>query len=220
MMHPDSVVTDSFLESLSPTTLSYFRQWRDFLYQNVRFNRPESVIHAYGHCERVLLYALMIGQMVFGDDEESLTGLAHAAVFHDTRRLDDYLDTGHGARAAVYYKNYCHDSGLIDFHPESVFLMRYHDLDDKLGIEAIKKEFKADVPRVLKMYDIFKDADALDRWRLGSRGLDTRFLRTEEAKSLVGFSRNLVIATVPLKLLQDIEDEVNAAIDSMKNKKM
>lgn len=220
MMHPKSVVTDSFLETLSPTVVGYFGLWRDFLYHNVKFNRPESVIHAYGHCERVLLYALMIGHSLFGDDNEALTCLAHAAVFHDTRRLDDYLDTGHGARAAVYYKEYCQDNSLIDFHLESAFLMRYHDLDDKLGIKAINKEFKTDVARVLKMYDIFKDADALDRWRLGSRGLDTRFLRTEEAKSLVGFSRKLVNATVPSKLLNDIEDEVNAAIDSMKNKKM
>ena len=27
-----------------------------------------------------------------------------AAVFHDSRRLDDGIDKGHGSRAAAYYK--------------------------------------------------------------------------------------------------------------------
>ena len=50
--------------------------------------------------------------------------------------------------------------------------MRYHDLDDKVGIEAIRKAFPENHERVEKLYAIFKDADALDRWRLGRWGLD------------------------------------------------
>lgn len=34
------------------------------------------------------------------------------------------------------------------------------------------------------LYQIFKDADALDRFRLGSDGLEVRYLRTDAAKGL------------------------------------
>ena len=43
-----------------------------------------------------------------------------------------------------------------------------------------------------QLYAIFKDADALDRWRLGRFGLDINRLRSDEAAQLAGFSRTLV----------------------------
>lgn len=172
-------------------------KWADFMYDSVSFNMPESEIHAAAHCERVLLYALIVGEEIFGDDVDSLEILAHASVFHDTRREDEYLDTGHGARAAVYYERFCRDNEGISFHPEAVYLMRYHDLDDSLGKEAICERFPEDSGRVLKLYAVFKDADALDRWRLGRHGLDPRFLRTDKARSLVDYSRRIVQETMP-----------------------
>ena len=42
------------------------------------------------------------------------------------------------------------------------------------------------------LYKIFKDADALDRFRLSANGLDIKFLRTEEAKGMVTFAKNLI----------------------------
>lgn len=38
----------------------------------------------------------------------------------------------------------------------------------------------------------FKDADALDRFRLGPDGLGIKFLRTEEARHLVDFAKELL----------------------------
>lgn len=35
-----------------------------------------------------------------------------AAVFHDSRRQDDWLDVGHGQRAADYYRSYCEKTEL------------------------------------------------------------------------------------------------------------
>lgn len=102
------------IDGLSPIVKDMFLQWRDFLYSRVTFNLPDSEIHAAGHCERVLLYALIIGHEIFGNNRYVLTALAHAAVFHDTRRQDDSLDTGHGARAAVYYRQFCDQTPDID----------------------------------------------------------------------------------------------------------
>ena len=46
--------------------------------------------------------------------------------------------------------------------------------------------------KVLSTLDqIFKDADALDRFRLGSDGLDIKYLRTDVSKSLYDFAKKV-----------------------------
>ena len=44
-------------------------------------------------------------------------------------------------------------------------MMKYHDIDDKRGKVGIRKEYRDALPGMLKLYDIFKDADALDHFR-------------------------------------------------------
>ena len=67
----------------------------------------------------------------------------------------------------------------------------YHDQDDSLGLSEIEKSSDLSERGVL-LYQIFKDADALDRFRLGPDGLDVNFLRTEEARQLVDFAKDLL----------------------------
>lgn len=208
------LITKDILATVSPSVRREFERWALYMYAHVRFNMPDSPIHAFGHCERVLLFSLMLCEEVFGDDHEAMDTLALTSIFHDSRRQDDYLDTGHGARAAVYYKDYCNSHPDITYSEISAYLMRYHDLDDRLGIQAIRKHFSAGADRALKMYAIFKDADALDRWRLGSYGLDPRYLRLDESHGLVDFARGLVAATVDPELLADIDRRVR---ETMKN---
>ncbi|MDE6154119.1 MAG: hypothetical protein K2G21_08250, partial [Muribaculaceae bacterium] len=64
----------------------------------------------------------------------------------------------------------------------------------------------------LRLYEIFKDADALDRWRLGRHGLDPRYLRTPQSRRLTDYARQLVIATMPPSLLALIESEVDRTL--------
>lgn len=205
-------VSSQEIDKLSPVVRKYFCEWRDFLYHRVKFNMPDSKIHAAAHCERVLLYALIIGEKLFGDDDRMLTALAHASVFHDTRRQDEYLDTGHGARAAVYYREYCNDHPDITYMPEAALMMKYHDIDDKRGIAGITREYKGELHRMLTLYDIFKDADALDRWRLGHRGLDPRYLRTAPAREMTQYSRRIVEETMDPDVLKSISDEVDRVL--------
>lgn len=206
-----------FYTHLPENARSLFLKWGQFMHDNIRFNMPDSPLHAMNHCERVMLHALTIGALEFGDDDtEALEILAHASAFHDTRRLDEYSDTGHGARAAVHYEEFCNLSdGSVTFHPETVYLMRYHDLDDSKGIEAIRRDFPDSAERVEKLYAIFKDADALDRWRLGRWGLDQRFLRTESARELVGTARELVGETMDPEIL----DYYDRLIDDLMKKR-
>lgn len=197
------MIPDKFLTRLTEDGRQVFHRWNAFLHDEVDFTYPESLIHAAPHSERVLLYALLLAENEMPGDKSAGEILAQASVFHDTRRFDDSYDVGHGARAAVNYQKFCEKHPEITYHPESAYLMRYHDLDDKLGIAAIRKDFGEDADRVLKLYSIFKDADALDRWRLGSAGLDPKYLRTVTARDMTDFSHNVVKATVLPHLLPD-----------------
>ncbi|MBD5354879.1 MAG: hypothetical protein HDR85_08270 [Bacteroides sp.] len=207
----------AFSDELPRTAREMFIKWGRFLYSTVDFNMPDSPLHAKSHCERVLFHALMMGAMEMGDDVEALEILAHASIFHDTRRQDEYLDTGHGARAAVHYEDFCREHpDEIVFHPEAVYLMRYHDLDDSRGIKAIRKAFPDRSERVGKLYAIFKDADALDRWRLGRWGLDEKYLRTPSSHRLVGKARELVGATMNPKILAYYDNLIDTMMQERK----
>lgn len=160
----------------------------NYMEEYVEFWLRESEIHTKKHCARVLMHALIIGHKKGLSDKE-MDGLGMAAIFHDSRRLDDGLDVGHGKRAAAYYKAYCSESNL-PYEASTYFITYYHDRDDALGLSEIRKSHVLGEQAEL-LYQIFKDADALDRFRLGPEALDESFLRTEEAKQLVDFARDL-----------------------------
>lgn len=155
----------------------------------VEFWLPDSELHTKEHSSRVLLMALLIADQK-GLNNMEMDALAMAAVFHDTRRLDDGIDQGHGRRAAEYYKEYC-ESNELSFDARTYSIIYYHDQDDSLGISEIEQKNHLDEGIVL-LYQIFKDADALDRFRLGPDGLDVNFLRTEEARGLVEYAKELL----------------------------
>lgn len=161
-------------------------KWCDFLEKHVDFWLKTSDMHTKEHCSRVLLFALLIGKKL-GISEQEKEILCHASVFHDSRRQDDWLDVGHGRRAAEYYKEYCSENELT-FQPWAYNVMAYHDRDDDFGIKAMSTEITG---REILIYQIFKDADALDRFRLGSDGLDIKYLRTDVSKSLYDFAKKV-----------------------------
>lgn len=147
------IVPSDEISRLSSTVKALFLRWTDFMYSRVRFNMPDSELHATAHCERVLLFGLLIGEKQFPDNSTAWEILAHASVFHDTRRFDEYLDTGHGSRAADYYRDFCGNTTDICYHPEAEYLMRSHDRDDNIGKTAIENAFGDDSTSVLQLYD-------------------------------------------------------------------
>ena len=101
-------------------------------------------------------------------------------------------DVGHGNRGAEYYREYCEEHG--ERPDERVYLaIAYHDVDDAEGEARISA---AGDPSATMVYRVMKDADALDRFRLGPGALDVSMLRTWPAKDLVGFARDLVGRTL------------------------
>ncbi len=194
-------ISETIISEQAPRVRRLFVQWMNYMEQRVEFwEIPGNIdIHTQGHCERVLLHALRIGEERVLDDR-SMTALAHAAIFHDTRRRDNYLDVGHGGRASQYYRRYCAE-GNLDFLPEAYEAMKFHDRDDELGNRLIRQKGGGMAEAWLEVYHVFKDADALDRLRLGTWCLDERYLRTPEAKRMIPFAQTIVNQTTdPVEL--------------------
>lgn len=166
-----------------------YKLWCEFMEQNIEFWLPDSVNHTKEHCARVLLLALVIAYQIGLSDEE-MDALGMAAIFHDSRRLDDWLDKGHGKRAAEYYKDYCYEHDM-PFNEQIYYIIYYHDQDDTIGLSEITKASSVSEGCIL-LYQIFKDADALDRFRLGPGGLDINMLRREEAHKVIDFAKYLL----------------------------
>lgn len=170
---------------MSVSDRELFQEWYGFLDSEVDFTDPRSELHTRDHCARVLLYSILIsGNMAVGRLWRD--ALCLAAVFHDCRRFDDGPDVGHGARAAQRYLEHCEEYGT-PFYLATYMAMMYHDRDDADGEAAMTDEGLGD--DAVLLYRVLKDADALDRFRLGPDGLDPRFLRTEEARGLMETAR-------------------------------
>ena len=162
-----------------------FSRWCGYMEAHLDFSLPDSPIHTMPHCARVLFLALTIARR---EGFAETKALAHAAIFHDTRRRDDGRDVGHGARAASHYLNFCTSRGDIAYLPLAAALMTWHDQPDADGVKAISARSYGN-PIWLAAYRIFKDADALDRVRLGD--LNPAMLRTQSARGMVDFAEGL-----------------------------
>jgi hypothetical protein len=118
--------------------------------------------------------------------------LAKAAIYHDIGRTHDGADELHGKRSAEYYR--AHDpepSRAVEL------LCEYHCLPDKTGYYDFCKEvyddpqFRCKKTTMIAMYQVLKDADALDRVRFGLHDLDLNQLRLEQSKELGAVARLL-----------------------------
>lgn len=181
-----------------------FRYWAQFMENHLSFSLSNSELHTKGHSTRVLLYSLIMGWQRL-EEEDSLRILSHTAIFHDTRRLDDGLDKGHGTRAASYYQDFCDKAG-IGFSPMAFDIIKNHDQDDEVGLNQITSGHSDS--KSIELYRIFKDADALDRFRFGPNGLDARFLRNREAFDLIYFAESLARNTVSADEMQRVMDYI------------
>ena len=166
-----------------------YEKWNTFLENEIDFWLKTSEKHTKEHCSRVLLFCLLIADKRELPQRETDI-LCMAAVFHDSCRQDDWYDVGHGQRAADYYRSYCEKTDLT-YDDRTYYIIAYHDRDDELSVRILREKFPDDPDAVL-LYQIFKDADALDRFRLGPDALDAKYLRTLEAKNMVEFAKRLL----------------------------
>ncbi len=165
---------------------SYYETLLD-TYQNLNTDiLYKSRIHGQGHIERVILLSLLLS-FYYKLNKNDTDILRYAASLHDTKRVDDSYDTEHGYRAALYSIDYA----KIDEKDKNILqaVLATHSRSDKDMDKTIEEFFVKDMDRARYLSKLFKDADALDRVRLGD--LDQKYLRNDFSHDLVDFSDKL-----------------------------
>lgn len=159
----------------------------------------QKAAHNAEHSNRVMLLCSLLG-FLYGLSNDDVARLCIAGAFHDCSRATEDVEPGHGAASADRYMKFNMSRLYLpsESDPDKAvassvkskdriveLLIRYHDLPDAEGYAAIKSLPDAQREQAKQLLEIFKDADALDRVRLGLRdGLDIDLLRTDEAKKL------------------------------------
>ena len=140
----------------------------------------KSDMHGQLHEQRVLLLSLTIAHYLNLPNPDRHI-LAEAAIYHDTQRNNDGVDDRHGQCARIYYTENWHDP-----NPLTELLIEYHCLPDEHGYQRIQETscLKDQEEHAKLLFDIFKDADALDRVRFGPENLDVNMLRLPISKTL------------------------------------
>ena len=170
---------DEALSVLTDDDLDCFYWWREtvnLLYRYEAVPQDHSVLHSI----RVLLLALLIienEELVLKEDD--VAQLMQAITFHDIGRQNGDEDPKHGEYSTAIYKEN-HSDPVVEF------LIQYHCVDDKKAKKALDSDTRIkDKQKVSLLYNVLKDADALDRVRFGLRDLDVRYLRIPISKQLV-----------------------------------
>ena len=165
------------------------KQWRFYplLLETYRTMREDALykshIHGSGHIHRVLFFAAVIGWME-DLDEAMVRQYFRAASYHDVGRTFDGYDLYHGARSALRLEALTGQTG--ENLGELKAAVTAHARPDS-DMETILRSFHpADLDRTRELTRLLKDADNLDRTRLGD--LKTKFLRHESAKALGEFA--------------------------------
>jgi len=160
------------------------------------FKKNPNSIHGILHEYRVLIHSYIIGIK----EKANIESLCYASIFHDVRRYNDGFDIKHSDRAANWTKKNFTYLKNID---EIVNIIYYHTPADNK------------IPNITKEIKCFKDADALDRFRIGI--FDRRFLRTKTSKKLVNFAMELYIITEKQKVkIKDPKENVILALKKLK----
>ena len=157
-------------------------------------------IHSDRHIQNVMLFASILGKKNNLTEEEQ-TLLVEAAKFHDSGRTSDN-DRNHaepGAKIAGYHlKNQYSSEDLkiiqiaIEYHEaneEQAGQIDNKILNNLFEKYQLGKDYHA---KAIKISELLKDADALDRTRFAVRGkLDEKYLHSQCAKDLKDFATSI-----------------------------
>ena len=142
-----------------------------------------SLVHGEGHIERTLLHGTFCAMEEHLNREDTVL-LLNACSYHDVGRINDWLDPEHGHRSAGRLEE------LTDVHGQELTIMQaivdaHSRADSELGRTLHAYPVK-DYPRALRLAELLKDADGLDRVRI--HNLDTHYLRREASVKRADFA--------------------------------
>lgn len=167
------------------------------------FRSPLNSIHGIDHVYRTMVACALIGQLL-QKPRAALLAFCGAYI-HDLARATDDVEYEHGANAVRDY------------------FYKYNDLWDKYGLTSAERDYVKEAVRQHSIkettgkgedgYDvmaILKDADALDRCRIGD--LNPDYLRYQESRYLVQYIERIYIKTVNLSKDVTFADFIDTAI--------
>lgn len=183
--------------------------WESYYEELKKINKDhskyyKSLVHGVEHTSRVVLYTLLLTTLD-GISEHDKELLLIAARYHDIGRRDDSVNREHGEWGVKKIR----ELGLLDELAEDdkeivEFVIKQHFLSKEENLKALKEISFWKRKKYEIILNYLKDADALDRVRIGNENmqLDPDRLRGETAKSLI----NLVHAI--FKVFEWIEFDV------------
>lgn len=149
-------------------------------------------VHNSNHSKRVLFLVLVASNLSHLTEKEKLI-LAYAAVYHDIGRRNDLKDDRHGYYS---FKRLCEmkEFEVLVKHQltdEEIrileFIIKNHCIKDTIAYENLEHYPINNKALAIKLFKYLKDADNLDRVRIGD--LDEKYLRLDTSKKLVEFAK-------------------------------
>lgn len=145
-------------------------------------------IHGIKHAYRVYLLIQKLCDKIVVSQIERLQ-LEYCAFFHDIGRVNDFIDDTHGIRSYEKLINY-NFLGLDKFNNTLVqYIIENHCLNDEKAIYNLKHYEFYSTERAQFLLFLFKDADGLDRIRLGD--FEKKYLRNTCAEELIDFAKKI-----------------------------
>ena len=143
-----------------------------------------STLHGQAHVSRVLVHAFRLLDAT-GWSEDSAR-LWAAVYLHDIARTHDGRCFRHGGEAMKKFETLPHLREL--FAQGGVLESDYELIRTAVTYHSLPDELEHDHPH-WRLTSLLKDADGLDRVRLGD--LDLRYLRNSQAREMAGFAEAL-----------------------------
>jgi len=151
--------------------------------------------HGIFHSQKVMLFAYLIGKYK-NLSAEDMKILLDASVYHDMGRDSDFEETTHGYSSTLRYERlFANDMFYKD--PLNFALLKAitdgHSMDDTKKNKVFEDYYieQQYYDRYSMLYDILKDADALDRARFpksSKASIKEEFLRLKFSKTLIDFA--------------------------------
>lgn len=133
-----------------------------------------SGIHGIMHMARVLILQEVLTELLITEGMNlDRIALRWAAITHDVRRINDEIDESHGQRSAEWVKK-----NLRDVIPDS-------SLSKVVYINEWHAHSRKSTPKNLPELFVLKEADSLDRIRLGKQYFNPRYLHYPVSKFLI-----------------------------------
>lgn len=147
-------------------------------------------IHGELHIKRTMLLSLLISYNENYSENYSNI-LITIALLHDIGRINNDVDKKHGRRAVELLEENEDIEDIAEIYSMNdddinivKFIIEYHSVNDEIAFKKIEENtIIEDKNKLIDLYKIFKDIDALDRVRLFNE-FDIKYLRNDFEKYL------------------------------------